>query len=100
MRPLERHLQWKDRCTTCNEPILVPETRLRKAIVSVGMKDIRAGNYSVRLGTSMNRHDVYHCFSDFRPLPSSHNSPIFFFYYAELYHFPCKQHRDKEVALA
>jgi hypothetical protein len=89
---------WEEKCELCNEEIKMPEGKHWRDIVAVGMKDQRSGNHSLKGTTSTNWADVYQCFANFRPLRWSRNAAIFF-YFAELYHFPCKQHRDKEVAL-
>jgi hypothetical protein len=94
----KRLLKWNDHCSICDLELRLPrEWELTRRILSVGVRDIRLGDVVIRSEVSNNRADVYECLVEFvsryRPVDLS---PLFFFYFAELYHPACQPRRGKE----
>lgn len=85
-----RYLAWNNTCALCGKRLhllLEPPRR----VFSIGIYDIRVGNFLVRAEVSQNRADIYECFYEYTAkTPFIDISPIFFFYFAEIYHVECK----------
>jgi len=101
----ESLLKWKDTCAVCGTSLSLPEGELPSgahSLISIGMRDIRMGNYQARSTVSANRGDVYFCFAEFvsGDIGWSHGLGPYFFYFGELYHRSCKPFRGKETSLA
>lgn len=93
-------LRWDDICTICGGRLFFHHVERRRDLVSVAMRDARVGSKIERSAVSLNRKDLYNCFSVIwsradKVFWFGDQLGPFFFYFAGPSHPECKNVRGK-----